>query len=80
MHRGHPLEMATMVGMSQGTSVEHEHDPPTGNITLIFQGRNELVLSCTRRGFDILAEAVRTADGILATADAESPDIEDEDG
>ncbi|MCA1193183.1 hypothetical protein [Saccharopolyspora sp. 6V] len=47
---------------------------------MIFQGRNELVLSCTRRGFDLLAEAVRTAGGILATADAAPPDIDDEDG
>ncbi|MEU6128683.1 hypothetical protein ABZ805_05860 [Saccharopolyspora sp. NPDC047091] len=44
------------------------------------KGRNELVLSCTRRGFDILAAAVRTADGILAATDAESPDIDDDDG
>lgn len=61
MYRGSPVETVTMVGLSQDVQVEHDYDDTTGDVTLIFRGRDELLLSCTRKGFDALAQLVNAA-------------------
>ncbi|MER7015558.1 hypothetical protein ABT324_29340 [Saccharopolyspora sp. NPDC000359] len=70
MHRGQGVETATLVGISELVDVTHEYDECSDEMSLIFRGNGELVLSCTRRGFDVLREAVADANRDLITRSA----------
>ncbi|MDA3624509.1 hypothetical protein [Saccharopolyspora oryzae] len=65
MYRGQGVETATLVGISETAVVTHEYDPAVDEVNLIFQGNDELVLTCTRRGFALLRDAVADADQAL---------------
>ncbi|MGP4021470.1 hypothetical protein [Saccharopolyspora sp. 5N708] len=65
MHRG--VETATLVGISETAEVTHEYDECSDEVNLVFRGNDELVLSCTRRGFAALSGAVDAANQDLIT-------------
>ncbi|MEV6229071.1 hypothetical protein AB0L88_14485 [Saccharopolyspora shandongensis] len=67
MYRGRGVETATLVGISEMVDVSHEYDECSDEVTLIFRGNDELVLSCTRRGFAVLRDAVADANRDLIT-------------
>ncbi|MFI0464363.1 hypothetical protein ACH347_09820 [Saccharopolyspora sp. 5N102] len=62
MYRGKGVETATLVGISETAEITHEYDEISDEVSLIFRGNDELVLSCTRRGFVALRTAVDAAD------------------
>ncbi|MER6990496.1 hypothetical protein ABT337_13200 [Saccharopolyspora hirsuta] len=59
-----------MVGISETAEVTHEYDEAGDEVNLIFRGSDELVLTCTRRGFALLSEAVADANRELITREA----------
>lgn len=56
-----------LVGISETAAVTHEYDEISDEVNLIFRGNDELVLSCTRRGFAALREAVADANRDILT-------------
>ncbi|GAA4858883.1 hypothetical protein [Saccharopolyspora rosea] len=58
VYRAHGVETATVVGLSESVRVTHEYDKAFDEVILTFRGNDELVLSCTRRGFVALRDAV----------------------
>ncbi|MGI8309621.1 hypothetical protein [Saccharopolyspora hattusasensis] len=67
MYRGQGVETATLVGISETAEVTHEYDEVVDEVNLIFRGNDELVLSCTRRGFSRLRDAVAEANREMIT-------------
>jgi hypothetical protein len=52
------VKTATLVGISETVEVTHEYDEVADEVNLIFRGNDELVPSCTRRGFAVLSDEV----------------------
>ncbi|MGW5648423.1 hypothetical protein ACWEV3_08185 [Saccharopolyspora sp. NPDC003752] len=62
MYRGKGVETATLVGISETVEISSYSCVISDEVSLIFRGNDELVLSCTRRGFAALRTAVDAAD------------------
>ncbi|MGW3467874.1 hypothetical protein ACWDKQ_05250 [Saccharopolyspora sp. NPDC000995] len=67
MYRGQGVETATLAWISETVEVTHEYDEGVDEVNLIFRGNDELVLSCTRRGFAALSDAVDAVNRDLVT-------------